>query len=227
MTLDVAFIMGILKATKLELLMKKDSLSIFRLSVRTGWRFGKQLLQTSPHFLAQRLWSAAGLFSSSFALWVCHYNSLAEIKINSNSQPFYLGMATPWQGWFYHAPLSRSITVGLVVCLSLGSGLNSLFTKTHVLARPRSQCHQLDRSLSTGIAVAAWPIQLARNQRDCLSAWLVWPFFFIPLSIMIWRSPLYPVCWAKKASVCSLFSSLLTVVKLGKPACTVSAMVAL
>ena len=73
--------------------------------------------------------------------------------------------------------LCRSITVGLVVCLSLGSGLNSLFYQDTCPSATKSQCHsQLDRSLCRHCS-SSFDLSRCGNKRDCLSRFSDWFWF--------------------------------------------------
>ena len=125
-------------------------------------------------------------------------------------------------------PPLRSITVGLVVCLSLGSGLNSLFYQDPCPSATKSQCHsKLDRSLC-GHCSSSLDLSSCRNQRDCLSRFSDW-FWFDLSSLSPYLSwfeevPLPSHLLGQEGIYCAPFSLLLAaLVRCGwsEPSCLV------
>ena len=203
--------------------MKKDPLSIFRLSVRTGWRWKPSCGLATASLLTPLVWQ--GLFFWFFFV-VYHAIRWQETKIELQ-QPtlFYLGwrLFSHGRGWFYPPifcasfPPLGSITVGLCGLPFSWIWANSLFYQDPCPSRPRANATPSWTVLYVGIAVAAWLIS-CRNQRIAYLALIGFGLTFLlyPLSTMIWSSPLYPVIyWAKKASIVLPFPSFSSLVRVG------------
>lgn len=140
------------------------------------------LLADSLPFLAHAF-SLTGLFFWFFFL-VYHAIRWQETKIELQQPALLSGMATfPMAEMilstylFRLFRLWRSISVGLVVSLSLGSRLNSLFYQDPCHGASKSQCYsELDRSLC-GHCSSSLDLPRCRNQRDCLSRFSDWFWF--------------------------------------------------